>query len=352
MASLKDLKSQLNANKKVLRKVNKPQQNEHYHTFTDKDLFSEVDEQEKTEQSKTEIDSTGEYGVPKQSFLKALLQQKNNIQKQLKKKKKHKATKNGVIIATFILPIIMIFTILILTMMMISTANLNNAAATIASLVDPKERAILKARGLLEDNAITEVPKELVGNLPGSAGFDLSSNDKSDKDGSDDVSISNANNPKSIAKSFWAMAKAKGYTMEQAAAVLGNWQMESGINVMRVESDGPFGPVLQGMKTTAGYSGGFGLAQWTAGRNHNLYAKYPKSFTTVKSQIEFFFSEKTYNMGSPKNNPYLGGSSAAHSVDAATTAVMFKWEAPLSHDTLSKRIGYAHKWYSYLKGLK
>lgn len=343
MSSIKDLKRQLAANKKVLKKVNKPTTNNHYKQITDKDVREETKEPEQMVEEREE----------KQTLIGRLMNQNKQIKKKLKSKKRHKATKNGILIATFIVPILMFFTIIILAFSMIAMSNLNNAAATIASLVDPKQRAILKARGLLEDNAITEIPKTLVGNLPGSAGFDLSAGD-SKKDSADDADISNSSNPKSIAKSFWILAKAKGYTLEQAAAVLGNWDVESaGLRTSISEiGKGSLEQAIQAMKTTRGFQGGYGLGQWTAGRNHNLYKAHPKDFSTVKGQVTFFFNEGTYNMSHPKNNLYLGGGSARNDLTAATNAFLNNWEAPANPNaTRAERQQRARKWYSYLKGL-
>lgn len=127
---------------------------------------------------------------------------------------------------------------------------------------------------------------------------------------------------------------ANGFTPVQAAGIVGNLMVESGV----------------GLSTTvksAGSEQSYGIAQWNsaaaAGNRLGLLKEFAsdlgRDWTELEVQLRYIVHEL-------RNYPYLGLGSlqAATTVEAATDAFMLKYERP-SVQHREKRVGYAKEVY-------
>ena len=167
-----------------------------------------------------------------------------------------------------------------------------------------------------------------------------------------------------------------GITDENIAGMLGNWQIESGIDPTSVETifDEPFeiGPKKQRAvdadfdikKIDAAYAAkyptikqaGVGLGGWTNDRNVKLmdFAEDKNGeWHSMDIQLAFSFSKEE----PPQIQKYMreiveGKNKGAHSVEAATTEFYTRWEgiANTSDVSLPKRQEAAAKWYAKMGG--
>ncbi len=80
------------------------------------------------------------------------------------------------------------------------------------------------------------------------------------------------NTPSENESITWSYLRAQGFSKIQTAGIMGNLMQEHGFNT----TDTP---------------GGLGIVQWTAGRRTNLIQRYPSSYETIYSQIDYLMYE-------------------------------------------------------------
>ena len=181
---------------------------------------------------------------------------------------------------------------------------------------------------------------------------------------------SNAQRTDSITKA-WSVFKAAGANEKTAGAVLGNWDVESGIDPTGVETiyneKYTVGPLKQAAQA-AGFKiadidpvyasrfpaiqlAGIGLGQWTNGRNSMLmnYAKSKnKKWSDISTQLGFMLSSDDPSRVSMLKS-LLDNQSI--SVNDATQQFLVKWEGNAG-DKLSDRQEAAGKIAVQLKDIK
>jgi hypothetical protein len=178
-------------------------------------------------------------------------------------------------------------------------------------------------------------------------------------DGNAAVTLANA-------KLVYSVLGAWGMPDENIAGILGNWDVESGIDPTGVEtvSGEPFsvGPKKKdaedkGFDVTkidptygSRFPGiaqlGIGLGQWSNGRNTQLreYAKDPGKWATVETQLGFMVSKDS---GAPVIKNMI-----AHPVGSAAAAAVYfhnEWERSADSST-SAREAAATKWFTKMGG--
>lgn len=131
------------------------------------------------------------------------------------------------------------------------------------------------------------------------------------------------------AKKIWDYMKGRGFTDQQAAGWLGNFQQESGLNPAAVQAGGP----------------GRGLAQWGGGRFNALVAfarARGKKWTDLQSQLDFVWHE----LQTTESAAYKAIKSAK-TIDQATAAIGSKYER---FGIQGNRSGPAHSFYEQFHG--
>ncbi len=136
----------------------------------------------------------------------------------------------------------------------------------------------------------------------------------------------------------WNYLKSKGFTDEQAAAIMGNFAWESG--------DPTFNKATSSEQVSGG--GGFGIAQWTGGRRTEITqaaSSQGKQLTDLSFQLDYFYSEiqtrTDRNGGSATQEAEL---KKIINVDEATEYVMYNYEQP-GTPHLEERKSYAKQFF-------
>jgi hypothetical protein len=168
------------------------------------------------------------------------------------------------------------------------------------------------------------------------------------------------------AKLVYGVLSAWGMPDENIAGILGNWDMESGIDPTGVEtiSGEPFslGPKKQAAEDkgfdvdqvspeyAAQFPGvdqlGIGLGQWSNGRNAQLreYAKDPGKWATLETQLGFMISKDS---GAPVIKNMI-----AHPIGSAAAAAVYfhnEWELSADSSTAARETA-ATKWFAKMGG--
>lgn len=175
------------------------------------------------------------------------------------------------------------------------------------------------------------------------------------------------------AQHIYGVLSAWGMSDINIAAVLGNWQAESGIDPTGVETiyTEPFtiGPRklsaekanFKASVVASSYSAkypaidllGIGLGQWTNGRNTMLrnYANgIKKPWQDIDTQLGFMVSKDDATRVKQIQTMISNENSGADSIDEATAWFKNKWEGLTNNDTLQKRREAASALYAQMKG--
>mgnify|MGYP000241715021 CR=1 FL=1 len=136
------------------------------------------------------------------------------------------------------------------------------------------------------------------------------------------------------AEKVWNYLKAKGFSDEQVAGIMGNLAWESG--------DPSFNNATSSEELSGG--GGFGLAQWTGGRRNDITAAAKannRSLTDLNFQLDYLYNEiqtRTERNGGSKTEEQ--GLKEITDVKGATEYFMYNFERP-GDLRLQERINYA-----------
>lgn len=149
-------------------------------------------------------------------------------------------------------------------------------------------------------------------------------------------------------KKIWQNLRAKGYSEEATAGIMGNFGQESGCNRTVTQSHRSWGSFSYG-------SFGLGLAQWTSsGRQKNLFKvadKYGKQWMDLDVQLEHFENEM-------KTQRWKGASSSVNSledfkklknIDEAVVVFEDVYERA-GKPNMANRKKFAHQYFEELTG--
>lgn len=143
----------------------------------------------------------------------------------------------------------------------------------------------------------------------------------------------------------WNYLKSKGFSDEQAAAIMGNFAWESG--------DPTFNKATSSEQVDGG--GGFGIAQWTGGRRTEITqaaSNQGKNLIDLSFQLDYFYTEmQTRTERDGGKTIEEDGFKKINNLEEATEYFMYNHERPKSAvAALQERIDYAKQFLAKYGG--
>lgn len=166
-------------------------------------------------------------------------------------------------------------------------------------------------------------------------------------DDSSSASITNGDTQEN-AEAIWDYVKEKGGTSQGAAALLGNFTVETGgtLDPATIQGGQSYNEAKALLTSVSGY--GFGLAQSDSGRRVKLieYAKSKNaSWSNLKTQLDEYFS----NEGSD-TTLIEGLVKKSGDISTITSEIMTEWERAGATSSVTTREADAKSWYEKLNG--